>query len=58
VTSLDELERELPRARETITPDGAIWVSWHKKSSKVPTDVTGSDVRARALKTDLVDIKV
>jgi hypothetical protein len=38
--------------------DGAIWVSWHKKSAKIPTDVTEDLIRARALATDLVDVKV
>jgi hypothetical protein len=56
--SLDGLGRALPRAREAIKPDGAIWVSWHKKSAKIPTDVTEGEVRNRALATDLVDVKV
>jgi hypothetical protein len=58
VTSLKALERDLPKARAAIKSDGAIWVSWHKKSSKIPTDVTEDVVRARALRTDLVDVKV
>jgi hypothetical protein len=56
--SLAKLDRELPKAREIMTIDGALWVSWPKKSSKVPTDVTEDGVRARALLTDLVDVKV
>jgi hypothetical protein len=35
-----------------------IWVSWYKKSAKIPTDVTEDVIRALALKTDLVDVKV
>ena len=35
-----------------------IWVSWPKKASKVPTDVTEDVIRAEALKLDLVDVKV
>jgi hypothetical protein len=58
VASLSELDRKLPLARERIIPHGAIWVSWHKKSSKVPSDVTEDAIRARALRTDLVDVKV
>ena len=58
VTSLAELEKKLPAARRTMTPDGALWVSWYKKSAKIPTDVTEDEIRARALKTDLVDVKV
>ena len=58
VTSLAEYERDLPKARAAMTVDGAIWVSWYKKSAKIPTDVTEDMVRNRALKTDLVDVKV
>jgi hypothetical protein len=58
VTSTVELAHDLPKARAAITPDGAIWVSWCKKSAKMPTDVTEDLIRARALKTDLVDVKV
>ncbi len=52
------LEVLLPRLRERIAPDGMIWVSWPKRASKVPTDVTGDVVRAKALAARLVDVKV
>jgi hypothetical protein len=58
VTSLAEFDRDLPKARAAMTVDGAIWVSWHKKSAKIPTDVTEGIIRNGALKTDLVDVKV
>lgn len=58
VKSLAELDKQLPRARKAMTIDGAIWVSWYKKASKIPTDVTEDVIRARALATDLVDVKV
>lgn len=58
VTSLADLDKQLPKARKAMTPDGAIWVSWHKKAAKIPTDVTEDLIRGRALKTDLVDVKV
>jgi hypothetical protein len=41
-----------------MRPDAAIWVSWPKKASKVPTDITEDTVRAVALPMGLVDIKV
>ena len=41
-----------------MTADGALWVSWYKKAAKIETDVTENIIRARALKTDLVDVKV
>ena len=58
VASLADLRRDLPKARAAIKPDGAIWVSWYKKSAKIPTDVTEDDVRRLALAGDLVDVKV
>ncbi len=58
VTNLAELDKQLPLARKAMTPDGMLWVSWTKKAAKIPTDVTEDVIRARALKTDLVDVKV
>ncbi len=57
-TSRDELTAGLPRLRRALQPDGMIWVSWPKKASRVPTDVTEDVIRAEALKHDLVDVKV
>ena len=53
-----ELARELPRARNDISQDGMIWVSWPKKASKMATDVTEDVVRENALPLGLVDVKV
>jgi hypothetical protein len=38
--------------------DAAIWVSWPKKASRVPTDITADVVRELALPLGLVDVKV
>jgi hypothetical protein len=35
-----------------------IWVSWYKKSSGMPTDMTEDTIRGFALQNGLVDIKV
>jgi hypothetical protein len=53
-----EFERELPKLKRALTPDGMIWVSWPKAASKVRTDVTEQVVRSCGLKNGLVDIKV
>lgn len=58
VRSMAELDRGLPSARRAITPAGAIWVSWPKKSSGIPSDVSENAIRDHALRTDLVDVKV
>ena len=53
-----ELERDIVSLRREIFPDGAIWVSWPKKASKVETDITEDLIRKIALNNGLVDIKV
>jgi hypothetical protein len=52
------LAAALTSCRATIRPDAAIWVSWPKKASKVPTDITEDVIRDVALPMGLVDIKV
>jgi hypothetical protein len=52
------LGERLEALRWSIAPDGMIWVSWPKRASKVPTDVTEDVIRAVALPTGLVDVKV
>ena len=53
-----ELEKMLRMARGALKPDAAVWVSWPKKSSKVPTDITEDVIREVALPMGFVDIKV
>jgi hypothetical protein len=53
-----DLERILRRLRTTIAPSGFVWVSWPKKSSGVPTDITEDVIRDVALPLDFVDVKV
>ncbi|XLZ69533.1 DUF3052 domain-containing protein [Massilia sp. SR12] len=52
------LERELEAARKGTRADAAVWVSWPKKASKVPTDITEDTIRELALPLGLVDVKV
>jgi hypothetical protein len=56
--SRDELYRGLDEARGVIKQDGAIWVSWYKKSAKLPTEITEDTIRDAALPMGLVDVKV
>lgn len=53
-----KLMRLLTSIRARMRPDAAIWISWPKKSAKVPTDVTEDTVRDVALPMGLVDVKV
>jgi len=52
------LDKTLRAARATLRPDAVIWVSWPKKSSTVPTDITEDTIREVALPMGLVDVKV
>jgi hypothetical protein len=53
-----DLERRLVTLRKSIEEDGFVWVSWPKRTSGVPTDVTEDVVRSVALPLGFVDIKV
>ncbi len=53
-----ELRRHLTALRRQLRPDAAIWVSWPKRASKVPTDITEDTIRDVALPMGFVDIKV
>ena len=53
-----ELANRLPVLREKIADTGIVWVSWPKRSSGVPTDVTEDVIRDIALPLGFVDVKV
>ena len=52
------LKNKLRKFRGQIAPDGVVWVSWPKKASRVPTDITEDSIRDAAIPMGLVDIKV
>ena len=58
VTSVAALDCELRMLLPLIARDGTIWVSWPKKASRVPTDITEDVIREIALPLHLVDVKV
>ena len=53
-----DLEKRLPALRAALEPAGMVWVSWPKKASGVPSDVTEDTVRGLAAQCGLVDVKV
>lgn len=53
-----ELNNKILSLKNQLLPDGMIWISWHKKSAKIITDITEDYIRNIALKNGLVDIKV
>lgn len=48
----------LVHLRAALRGDAAVWVSWPKKSARVPTDIVEDTIRAIALPLGFVDIKV
>lgn len=58
VTSCSELKSKILKVRHSIASDGVLWVSWPKKASGVPSDITEARIRELALPLGLVDIKV
>ena len=53
-----ELEKLLRACRSNLRPTAVVWVSWPKKSAKVPTDITEDTIRELALPLGFVDVKV
>ena len=53
-----EFADDLNKLRHSIKENGSIWVSWYKKASKIPTDITEDLIRNFALEIGLVDVKV
>jgi hypothetical protein len=58
VDNVGALERRLASLRNRIRPNAALWVSWHKKASRVPSEVTEDVIRSVALPIGYVDVKV
>ena len=56
--SKSELAANIENFMHRIKQDGMIWISWPKKSAKVPTDVTEDVLREVILPLGLVDVKV
>lgn len=51
-------EKYILKLKDQIEKNGMIWVSWYKKSSKIPTDLNEDIIRNTALRYGLVDVKV
>ena len=58
VTDKLALRNHLVGMRHTINPAGQLWISWPKKASKVPTDITEDTIRELCLPLGWVDVKV
>ena len=56
--NISDLEEQLSFLQVSMHKDGMIWVSWFKKTSKIPTDIDENIIRDTALHLKLVDVKV
>jgi hypothetical protein len=52
------LAKHLAALRKILPDEAALWVSWPKKASKLPTTITEDTIRELALPLGFVDIKV
>ena len=43
-----ELEQQLPRLKDLLTPKGMLWVTYHKGTSRVKTDIHRDTINAYA----------
>jgi hypothetical protein len=57
-TQRTALNTALVTLRKKLGPRAIVWVSWPKKSSKVPTTITEDVIRELALPLGFVDVKV
>lgn len=57
-TERAEMAALLSELRHTIAPTGFVWVSWPKKASKVPPDITEDTIREVCLPMGWVDVNV
>lgn len=52
------LRRRLPPLVRALARDGALWISWPKRTSRIETDLDRERIREIGLAAGLVDVKV
>ena len=62
-THQQEFADIFPRLKAALTPNGLLWISWPKRTSKsaaikIPTDLDENRIREIGLANGLVDVKV
>jgi hypothetical protein len=53
-----DLEKHFAAITAVAKKNATIWISWHKKSAKIATDITEDVIRDIVLPTGWVDVKV
>jgi hypothetical protein len=57
-TSEQQLGAVMPNLASHLVPNGMLWVSWVKRTSKLHTGLDENTVRRLGLEAGLVDVKV
>ncbi len=57
-TSKKDLDKHFNQLIKNLSSKAIIWISWYKKSAKIPTDITEDTIREIVLPTGWVDVKV
>jgi len=57
-TNFKEFSKHFLAHKKLLKTNGMMWISWPKKSSKVPTDLDENIIRDFGLQNGLVDVKV
>ena len=58
VNQVKRFQKEFISGKKHLKKTGMLWISWPKKSSKVPTDLDENIIRDFGLSEGLVDVKV
>jgi hypothetical protein len=58
VISKKDLDKQFHQLIKKLPATAIVWVSWYKKSAKIPTDITEDTIREIVLPTGWVDVKV
>ena len=58
VVTFKDFSKLFLSGKKLLKKDGMMWISWPKKSAKVPTDLDENIIRDFGLKNGLVDVKV
>jgi hypothetical protein len=58
VTLKSDLESSFPHLKKLLGKNHALWVSWPRKISGIPSDLDENIIREIGLKNGLIDVKV
>ncbi len=58
VKERQSLKKSFPALKRALSPNGSLWISWPKGSSRLETDLNENVIRNIGLKNGLVDVKV